>query len=744
MADAPPLAGIRVVEWPSGLGVSFGGFLLGALGADVVAVEPPGRRPAPRERVVMRGKRSAILDSSRAEDRACWDALVAGADAIVTADGAPAVAESPGLVRCRVGGWGGASDVPPDEPLLAASTGVQAMQWSWDRNPVWLVTPMIAYMSGMLCALGVTAALFARRRGAPGQAVEVSGVAAAFALNSGTYVTGRETRGSLSQFGDPRGQIATYSLFRAADGWFFIGALTQAFLVKLMTVIDRVELLADPRLQGNPLAFGVPETKEFVRRELDPIFARRPAAEWVRVLRDADIPCGAVRSREDALRDPDARALGLVVPIDDPVLGPTWQPGGPALFSATPAPAPGPTPLPGADTEAVRAEAPRWRRAALPAASAASHACLEGIRVLDLASFIAGPFCPMLLADLGAEVLKIETADGDPFRMAAFGFVGWNRGKRSLVLDLKRPEGREVFLDLARHADVVVDNFRGGVMERLGIGWDRLRAVNERLVHTSITGYGSSGPLATLPGFDPIFQAASGLMAAQGGADDPVFHMVAYTDYSAGTLGAVATVAALLARERTGRGQRVDVSLFRTGYVAQAAEMLAGERGGRDHRGPAACRRLYACRDGWLCVAARDAAEASALGRLADADLRLADRPDGPAAEAVAHLFVGLSRSEALGRLAAAGVPAAPCRSFQELFAEPSFRESGAMIEQVHPTLGPLLMPGAFIRFEATPAVLRRSAPLLGADGTDALSELGYSPERIASLVAGGIVGRPA
>src|SRR5262249_4257713 len=191
----------------------------------------------------------------------------------------------------------------------------------------------------------------------------------------------------------------------------------------------------------------------------------------------------------------------------------------------------------------------RGRLATPRPAARAPGTCLEGIRVLDLASFIAGPFCPMLLADLGAEVLKIESPDGDPFRMAAFGFVGWNRGKRSIVLDLKRSEGRDVFLDLVRRADVVVDNFRGGVMDRLGIGWDVPGAVNERLVHTSITGYGSSGPLAALPGFDPIFQAGSGLMAAQGGTDDPVFHMIAYTDYSAGTLSALATVAALLARE---------------------------------------------------------------------------------------------------------------------------------------------------------------------------------------------------
>src|SRR5436309_2177643 len=749
MAGDAPLADLRVVERASGLAASYAGFLLAALGAEVVKVEPPGAACTPGASVVERGKRPATLDPARAADVACWGALVAGADAVLGDESAPEVPATPGRGRCRVSAWGGASDLPSDEALVAAASGVHAMQWSWSRRPVWLVTPVVAYMTGMLAALGVAAAVFARRRGAPGQAVRVSGLRAAFALNSGTYVTGPETRGSLSQFGDPRGQLATYSLFRTADGWLFIGALTPAFLAKLMTVLGRVDLLADPRLQGSPLAFGIPEIKDFVRRELDPILARRAPAEWLGVLGEADIPCGPVRTREQALRDPEARALGLVVPLEDPRLGPTWQPGELALFSDTPAPRPPPAREPGAATTAVRAAAPGWRRPACSPDGPPPRACLAGIRVLDLASFIAGPFCPMLLADLGAEVLKIESADGDPFRMAAFGFVGWNRGKRSLVLDLKRAEGRDAFLDLARRADVVVDNFRGGVMERLGLGWETLRGVNPRLVHTSVTGWGSSGPLAARPGFDPIFQACSGLMQAQGGADDPVFHMIAYTDYSAGTLGALATVAALLARERTGRGQRVDVSLFRTSYVMQAAEMILAAAyplapaGGRDFLGPGACRRLYACGDGWVCVAATAEAHAAALGRLTGAPLALDDPAEGAAAAAVGGALGALSRTEALARLADAGVPAAPCLDFQELFADPLLRAAGCVIEQSHPALGPLLLSGAFVDFEATPAVLRRSAPLLGADGPAALAEIGYPPERIAALMDSGVVGRP-
>src|SRR5262249_7469431 len=245
-----------------------------------------------------------------------------------------------------------------------------------------------------------------------------------------------------------------------------------------------------------------------------------------------------------------------------------------------------------------------------------------------------------------------------PFRMTLFGFVGWNRGKRSLVLDLKRAGGREVFLDLARSADVVVDNFRAGVMERLGVGWETLAALNPRLIHTSIHRYGSTGPLPSLPGFDPIFQARSGLMLAQGG-DEPVFHMVAYTDYMAGALGALATVAALVAREGGG-GQRVDASLLRTSYVAQAADMVLAPgltpapSGGRDFLGPGACRRLYRCADGWVCVAATTSAQAAALARVAGVPVSLEDGADTPSAVAIAGVLVGESRADGLRRLRAA------------------------------------------------------------------------------------------
>ena len=345
-------------------------------------------------------------------------------------------------------------------------------------------------MTGMLAALGITAAHLARLRGLPGQRLHASGLQAAFALNSGTYVTGPSHQSALLVGGDPRGVYPSYSLYPTADGWLFLGALTQSFWVKLMTFLERIDLLVDERLQGNPLTFGEPGRRAFVRAELEPIFARRTTTAWVEALRAADIPCGAVQSRDEYLRDAEVCAAGLV--------GDVWEPPSAASIAA--------------GIAAARPLAP------------SRDACLAGIRVLDLTSFIAGPVCPMLLADLGADVVKIEAPDGDPFRMTAYGFHGWNRGKRSLGLDLKCSQGRDVLLDLVRTADVVVENFRDGVMDRLGLAWERLQAVNPGLVFVSITG--AEGAAATLPGFDPIFQARSGFMTAQGGHDDPVFHMI--------------------------------------------------------------------------------------------------------------------------------------------------------------------------------------------------------------------------
>ena len=678
-----PLDGLSVREDTSGLAATFGGHLLAGLGAGV-------HRPRPSAFPIL-DRRKRVEPSPRT--------VAVLADESTPAEGAP--------ITCSVRAWGRTGPrarLPPDEALVQAATGVHGLQWSWSGRPVWLATPIVSYMTGMLAALGVAAAHFGRMRGLAGQALHTSGLQGAFALNGGTYVTGPKHQSALLVGGDPRGAYPSYSLYPTSDGWIFLGALTQPFWVKLMTFLDRIDLLVDERLQGNPLTFGAPALRAFVRAELEPIFARRTTAEWVRALREADIPCGAVQTRAEYLRDPEVRAAGLV--------GDPWEPPPAASF------------VEGSATARTR--------------PAPKHACLEGIRVLDLTSFIAGPVCPMLLADLGADVIKIETPDGDPFRMTAFGFHGWNRGKRSLVLDLKRPQGREALLDLVRSADVLVENFRGGVMDRLGLGWERLRMVNPALVFVSITG--AEGELATLPGFDPIFQARSGFMTAQGGPDEPVFHMIPYNDYCAGTLGALASVAALVARERDGRGQRVCTSLMRTALVDQAAHMTDPRPGSRDHLGPSAARRLYACADGWLCIATQDGDDGRGLEALAGIPVPRTAAAEGPEAARLASALAGTGRSDALERLATLGVPAAPCLGWPDVMTDAHLQANGMTVTLDDPGLGPVTLGGPLIDFEKTPIRYRRLGPGHGAHSQEVLAEIGYDAPRIAALVAAGVV----
>jgi crotonobetainyl-CoA:carnitine CoA-transferase CaiB-like acyl-CoA transferase len=699
MSGGLPLSDLGVVEYGRDLPTRYAGFLLSELGAEVTALRGAEDEWHP---VLDRKKHRATPRTVQAY----W--ALEAADAVL-AD-APITGETQtDVVWCEVSAWGPTGPRRGeryDEALVAALAGIQTFQWSWSGRPVWLVTPLVGYLTGVLAALGVVAALFARRRGAPGQRLDVSALDAAFTLNCGRFVAAPGFQGSLSEQGDPHGPYPTYAIYQTRDGWLFVGALTSAFWVNLATCVDRLDLLADPRLPESPMSPTTPEAKRIMRDALEAAFRTRTTAEWIAALQAADVPCGPVRSRAECLADPAARAGGHAIMVDDPQLGETWQPGPPAEFS-----------------EGEVAVVPR-------VSQRPPDRPLDGVRVVDFTSFIAGPFCPRLLADLGAEVLKIEVPGGDPFRYVQYGFVGWNRGKRSVVLDVKTANGARAMRALTRTSDVVVDNVRPGVMERLGLDDATLYAERPGLVRLSITGYGPTGPDALRPGFDPVFQARCGLMRAQGGTDAPVVHTIAYNDYSAGALGALAVVAGLYAREVRGRAQRIDLSLFRTALVDQAADMLLAPglvpvpSGGRDFLGPAASRRLYRCADGWICVAAADEGTRTGLAVLAGAE-PYDDAPDGAVAAACEAFFASIDRAAALERLHHRRIPAAPCLRFPELLADPQVAANRCLVEVRDEELGPVVMAGPCIHFTRTPITYEGGAPRLGADTDAVLRELG-------------------
>ena len=377
-----------------------------------------------------------------------------------------------------------------------------------------------------------------------------------------------------------------------------------------------------------------------------------------------------------------------------------------------------------------------------------------GIRVVEFTHMVMGPTCGLLLGDLGAEVIKVEPVAGDDTRRllgAGAGFYpAFNRNKKSVALDLKTPEGLEVARALVASADVVVENFSTGVMERFGLDYESCRKANPELVYCSVSAYGREGAFADRLGFDPIAQAESGFVSMNGYADrQGVRALSPVMDISTAMMAANAILGALVARERTGRGQRVDVSLFRTAFVDQAAEMLccdppvAPPQGGRDYLGPSAAERVYHCRDGWICIAARTAAERVSLGAVAGEAVAAAAPAEGPAAWAIAAWCAARTRDDALGHLSAVGVPAVPCLGFAELWNDPLLRASGTVAEFEDPELGQVLQSGPFVTFDRTPVQLRGWAPRLGADGAAILAEIGYPAERIAALQASRVLGVP-
>jgi crotonobetainyl-CoA:carnitine CoA-transferase CaiB-like acyl-CoA transferase len=373
---------------------------------------------------------------------------------------------------------------------------------------------------------------------------------------------------------------------------------------------------------------------------------------------------------------------------------------------------------------------------------------LDGIVVVDLTSYIAGSYAAMMLADLGARVIKVESLAGDSFRELP-GFHGWNRGKQSVALDLKTDEGREIVERLAARADVVMENMRPGVADRLGVGWARLRTINPRLVYLSTTGFGSTGPYADRPGFDPILQALGGVMVTQGFQGPPQYVRIAVTDYYTAALGAQAILAALFARERTGRGQRVETSLLH-GVLALQSGNVVDYDGKQQIARDNPTYRLYQAGDGeWFFLACGNQAFwvklCTALGlddlahdpRFASWLLRLDHR------EALLPLLESRFRSEPrahwLAVLARHDIPAAPVQTLAQFMDDVAVRHHGMVREYDHPEVGRLRLMGLPLGFSDTPARDPGPPPALGQHTGAVLRDLGYDEAQIAALRAKGV-----
>jgi formyl-CoA transferase len=399
---------------------------------------------------------------------------------------------------------------------------------------------------------------------------------------------------------------------------------------------------------------------------------------------------------------------------------------------------------------------------------------LEGIRVLDLTRILAGPYCTMMLGDLGADVIKVERPGrgddsrswGPPFVGEPYGpypgeaayFLASNRNKRSITANLKAPEGLEIVRRLARVSDALVENFRGGTLERMGLGYEDLRALNPRLVYCSISGYGRTGPYADRPGYDFIIQAEGGMMGITGPEEGQPYRVgIPIVDITTGMFASTAILAALRARDVTGEGQYVDMSLLDS-QVAVLTNVASNYLvGGQGHRRLGNAHpnitpyEAFRARDKWFALAVGNEGQWAILcsvierpdlkddPRFADNSSRVANR--AALREMLDGAFARRNAAAWLAEFREAGLPCGPINTIPEVFQHPQAEARELVQAAEHPTAGTVRFPGFPYKFSETPAAIRRPPPRLGEHTEEVLRDLlGYSAEEVSVLREQGVL----
>ncbi|MFN8383770.1 MAG: CoA transferase [Anaerolineales bacterium] len=376
---------------------------------------------------------------------------------------------------------------------------------------------------------------------------------------------------------------------------------------------------------------------------------------------------------------------------------------------------------------------------------------LNGIRVLDLSRVLAGPYCTMVLGDLGAEVIKVEPPEGDETRGWGPPFVGGesayylcvNRNKRDIVINLKTDEGNAVLRELAMQSDVLVENFRPGTLEKFGLDFETLHTLNPKLIYCSITGFGQTGSMKDKPGYDFMIQASGGLMSITGEPDgEPMKTGVAVVDLFAGQNAIIAILAALQARTLTGEGQHLDIALFdsQLGWLANVASnyLISGKlpkRHGNAHPNIVPYQSFQA-RDGWFAIAVGNDRQFVRLCELLGKpelagdekfdtnSVRVQNREE--IISLLASIFKTDSVSEWLRKLDEAEIPCGPINNFEQVFSMSQVKEREMLVQMQHPTIGTLPLVGSPLKMSATPVEYRLPPPLMGQHTEEILRELAH------------------
>ncbi len=722
-----PLEGVRVLDFGQYIAGPMTAMYLADYGADVIRVDPPGgpRHQTAANATWNRGKRSIVLDLKSADDLRTALQLVNQADVLVE-NFRPGVMQRLGLgpremlsrnarlVYCSIPGFAAVdprAGLRAWDGVLSAATACYALYkpQRGDR-PIYTAIPYPSIYGAFLASTSIAMAMLARERDGLGQHVEVPLFNAMFNAYSNR---------ALKVWNGPKfRQVPKGHYVLCADGRWLMYAPGDKNIGKFLESISRGEL------------HKAGLTPEELTQRLADVFLTRTAAEWENCLLDLGIECMTCHPGSEWIHHPQAKATAIIEDFEDPVLGHFRGPGLHVRLSESP----GRVRFPRHELDVDRAQILSELAASTSNAVASQQARpqadkpgpLAGVRVLDLSLFIAGPTCGRVLAEFGADVIKIDSPHRDQ--------VNWhcdvNRGKRTLLLDLKQPEGIAIFWRLVEGADVILQNQRKGVMEKMGIGYEQVRLRKPSIVYCSINAFGQTGPAAKRPGVEVMAQALTGMQSRYGG-EKPAVNPFNACDFGTGVTSAFAIALALFHRRRTGLGQHIDNALLFTATMLQSP-FLQDYRGkrwdevsGQQALGTGPLNRCYEAADGWLFIsAARQELQAC------PAFAPLAALPEAELAPALERQFREKPVLEWVSLLNKAGVAAhAVVQEVINLMSDPIVLAHGLSVTRFHQDFGPVTTTGPAAVLSRTPMNVGRPSPRPGSDALSVLQEIGMAGE---------------
>ena len=756
------LDNIRVVDFGHYVAGPVTGMLLADQGAGVIKIDPPDgpRFKAEANATWNRGKRSITLDLKRSEELTIARALVDRADVVIE-NFRPGVmdrlglgetearAVNPGLIyasmpafgvedaRANMPGWEGVVLAAVDgfRPAVEYREMVQQLHRKpvdRDGNPTFTAEPIASMFAALLSSVGIAAALTVRDKTGRGQRVEVplfDALVQATGVYSMAQLPFKPTHGAAMNPWDHQ--------YRCADGrWIHIACNQPSHAEKLAEIIDRPEFI-ERGLTERRLPNTAAHHEVILALTLE--FASNTADLWELKLIEHGLPGAVCRSGEEWLAHPQATEGDLLIELDDIELGTTRQPAPLVQLSESPSEVTAAAPQPDQHRTSILSELAGSPPLPKPAPSAPISPVagpLDGVQVLDIGTMLSGPSCGRTLAELGADVIKID----DPTRGGVLFHHDINRGKRSMLLDFDTDDGFDIFWDLVEQADVVVENLPAGEAERLGIGYNALKEEKPDIIYVSISAYGTSGPWAELDGQSETVEALTGLQVRFGGAEQPaVWPYGLVSDYGTGYAAALGAVLALLDRNVTGEGQQVTAALANTAGLLQSMFLIDhADKEWSEPSGPLALgfsghQSLYECEDGWLYFGANDPKQLEpVLGDIGtDYENKLVEWCEQR------------STTDAVEHLVKHGMGAQELTWLHETMMDPSVVRRGLSVIREHDGIGLLRTtgPGQWLSRSMVNAGRPASSP--GADAESVLAEINRADE-LDRMVQAGVIVLPA